>query len=376
MWPVSDQFDDAIHDTHQVVILAELWTSGLTALLDGNLAVVSGTVTVDNTAQYRRTASIQIADDEGLFPLVGAAGLSGLEPYGSEVRLYRGIQYADGTQELVPLGVFPIQQTEVVENDQGRSVTLTLTDRSRLVSDARFTSTYYINSGTSFLTAAAALVDYCLPYNVPVDKDIEATSPTTTSGVTVYHEQDDPWQSVQDLCAAVGCEVFFGPDGRLKIRDVVDPTVAPLAFTYADDELSILLNVDRVLTRGPNAVLLTSSAPNVAPIRSLQYDNDPTSPSYWWGSYGQFPLFWATPLVTSQSQADAAATSRLRKILGLAETVTLGTIPHPGHEAGDIIHATRLADGLDTDLIVQQATIPLDAVTAAQLVCPTRIIPS
>ena len=376
MWPVSPQFDAAIHSTHQVVVKAELWTAGAVELLDPDMAVISGTVTVDATADIRRTATLQIADDAGLFPQIGAAGISGLEPYGNEVKLYRGIEYGDGSQELCPLGIFPIQSTQITESAGARTVSLALTDRSRLISDARFVSTYYIPTGTSFLTAAAALVDYCLPYSVAVDKDIEATTPTTTGTPIIFHEQDDPWKAVQTLSAAVGCEAYFGQDGRLKIREVPDPSVAPVLFTYLDDELSILLGVDRTLTRSYNAVLLTSSAPNVAPIRSLQYDSNPSSPSYFYGPYGKVPLFFATPLVTSQSQADAAAKSRLNHILGLAEAVTLAAIPHPAHTVNDVVHATRLADGLDSDLVIRQVTIPLDASTSASLTCLTRIMPS
>ena len=375
MWPTSDRFITTIHGTHKVVTKAELWSSGQMQLLNPSLAVVSGSVTVDRTANVRRTASIQIVDDANLFPLVGGGGQSGLEPYGNEVALYRGVEYGDGSQELMPLGVFPINATTLSESQSGRAVTLDLTDRSRLVSESKLISTYNINTGTSFLTAAQNLVDFALPYDVPVDKDVEAITPTTTGEPIAYHEQDDPWQAVQQLCAAVGLEVFFGPTGRLRIRDVPNPTVGAPLFTYTDDELSILLGLTRKLTRGPNGVLLTSSAPNVAPIRSLQVDNVPTSPSYYYGPYGMVTQFYADPLVTSQSQADAAATGRLRKVLGLYEAVDLAVIPNPAHEAGDIVHVTRLEDGLDADIIIDQITIPLEATNSSTISGRTRIVP-
>jgi hypothetical protein len=376
MWPVSDKFNKAIHNTHRVVILAELWSAGQTSLLDPGLNVVGGSVTIDRTANIRRTATLQIVDDARLFSSIGKSGQSGLEPYGNEVVLYRGIGYSDGTQEMVPLGVFPINETDLTETSSGRSVTLTLTDRSRLVSENKFVTTYTIASGTSFLTAAQVLVDYTLPYDVAVTKDVEAVTPTTTSGMTVFHESDDPWAAFQKLCAAVGLEGFFGPTGQLRIRDVPDPTAGSPIFTYLDNELSILLGVDRKLARNPNGVLLTSSASNASPVRSLQYDSNPSSPSYYYGPYGQFTDFYADPLVTSQSQADVAAKGRLNKILGLAESISLSVIPHPAQDAGDIVHATRLVDGLDTDFVIDQITIPLDATSAATVSGRTRIPPA
>lgn len=376
MWACSDRFNDAVHNTHQVVIRAELWESGQAAIIDPDLTVVGGSVTVDRTANYRRTATLQLPDEAGLLSTIGRAGISGLEPYGNEVAIFRGIEYPDGTQEMLPLGVFCINDTSVAESSSGRSVTLALTDRARLMSESKFVATYSIVQGTSFVTAIKTLVDFVLPYGVAVDKDVETSTPTTTGTALLYHESDDPWTVCQSLAAAVGLEVYFGPTGRLQLRDIPDPTTGSAIASYVDDELSILLGVDRKLTRGPNGILLTSSAPNVAPIRSLQYDNNPSSPSYYWGPYGQLTEFYADPLVTSQSQADAAATGRLRKVLGLAESISLSVIPHPAHEAGDIVHATRLEDGLDTDFLLEQITIPLDAVSAASISGRTRITSS
>jgi hypothetical protein len=248
-------------------------------------------------------------------------------------------------------------------------------DRSALVSENKFVATYTIAKGTAFVAAIQALVDFALPYNVSVDRDVEATTPTTTGAAIVYHEQDDPWKACGELAASVGLEVFFGPTGRLQLRDIPDPLTGDPDALYLDDELSILLGVDRKLTRAPNAVLVTTSASSVTPVRSLKYDDNIQSPTYYWGPYGQLTDFHADPLITSQAQADVAAAGRLRKILGLAESVSLSIIPHPAHEAGDIIHAMRAADGLDADFLLEQITIPLDAVTAATITGRMRIPP-
>jgi hypothetical protein len=40
-------------------------------------------------------------------------------PYNREVKIYRGVQYQDGTEELVPLGVFQITTVEITDTSMG-----------------------------------------------------------------------------------------------------------------------------------------------------------------------------------------------------------------------------------------------------------------
>lgn len=338
MYARTDRFDAAMHDSHTVVIKAELWSGGLANKIGPDLTVVGGEVTIDRTAAVRRSGQIQIVDDTGLvIPKIGPTGRSGLEPYGDELVIYRGIQYPDRSQELLPLGVFPISETSI-SAQAGTTVTLQFTDRSRLVAEARATNTYYIPAGASYALAASDLVDFCLPYPTPVPKLIQATSTQTTAQTLVFHEQSDPWDNVQQLCRAIGAEAYFNPTGGLVIADVQDPRVDPPQFRYADDEASIVLSAERVLGRGPNAVVVSGESVGTG-YRSMQVDSDPASPSYYYGTYGRKPEFYTDPLVTSQAQADTSASARLFRILGLSEVISLSTIPHPGHDAGDIIHA-------------------------------------
>lgn len=333
----SAAFDAAIHDSHTVVVKCELWQAGqLSKIMD--LTVVGGEVSIDRTAAIRRSGRVQIVDESGtLIPLIGPTGRSGLEPYGNELVIYRGIQYPSGVQEVLPLGVFPISETSI-DAQAGTTVTLSFTDRSRLVQEAKFTNTYYIPSGSGYALAAADMVDFCLNFPTAVTRRIEATSTLTCAQTLVFHEQADPWDAVQQLCQTIGAEAYFSPIGDLVIADIKDPRVNPPEFTYEDDEASIVMAAQRVLGRGPNGIVVSGESTG-AKFRSFQYDADPASPSYYFGKYGRKPDFVVDPLATSQAQADLSASTRLFKVMGLSEVVTLNTIPHPAHEGGDVIHA-------------------------------------
>lgn len=338
MYPRSARFDTAIHDSHTVIVKAELWSAGLLNKISADLAVVGGEISVDRSAAVRRSGRVEIVDEDGtLVPKIGPTGRSGVEPYGSEMVIYRGIEYPDLSQELLPLGVFPISETEI-DAQAGTTVTLSITDRSRVVSEALLTTPYYIAAGTLYTTAASDLVDACLPYPTPVEKLISATSTQTNAQTIVFLENADPWNNVQQLCRVIGAEAYFDPTGKLVIADVQDPRIDPPAFRYADDEASMILSAKRTLSRGPNAVIVSGESPGQK-YRSMAVDDDPASPSYYFGGYGRKPQFFTDPLVTSQAAADASASARLFKQLGLSEVISISAIPHPAHDAGDIIHA-------------------------------------
>jgi hypothetical protein len=376
MWATSDAFDEVMVGGHiPVAVKADLYTAGLTEVLAADLLVVGGSVTADRTAQFRRQCQVQLADSDGaLLPLL--MGVGGSDPGAAELVLQRGVGFPNGTTELIPLGVFSVSIREVTDTGGGVALALTGYDRSRTVSRAKLLTTYYIAAGTKYLDAAVALVDNRLPFVTPVSRSIESVQPTTTPTSLVYHEQDDPWARVQELCAAVGCEVFFEVDGALRIRDIPDPTTDPVVFEFVEDSTSLILSVGRALEDEPgyNAVIVTGeSSANVDAVpRAIAYDNDPTSPTYFFGPYGQVPEFFNDPLVTNNTQAATAATGRLRRIIGLTETVNMSVVPHPALAPSDVIRVVSEGSGLDRHVLVEALTVPLDVSTAATLATRVR----
>lgn len=102
MYPVSARFLQAIAESHRLATTITLFRANGTV---EDLPHTGGSVTVDRTADCRRTCSVEIADPT-LIPRTPAAALS---VYGSTLRISRGVQVGDYT-ETVPLGVFRLDE--------------------------------------------------------------------------------------------------------------------------------------------------------------------------------------------------------------------------------------------------------------------------
>jgi hypothetical protein len=377
-FPTSAAFDAAILADHQIAVFrADLYTAGLGQLVASDLAVTGGNIQVDRTAAIRRTLTLNLTDAA---LITAFTGTNRLGPGPLEVIVQRGLQFANGRQELIPQGVFRVSKATVTD-EGGPTLAITGYDRSRTVARHKLTSSYSVIGGSPYLTEAAKLVDFCLPFDVAVTKVVESVDPTTTRTSFIYLEQDDPWQRVQELAATVGCEVFFDVDGSLRIRDIPDPTVDDPVFEFLDGANSIMLSIEHDLDDDPgyNGVLYSgdSSANESFVPRALAVDSDPNSPTYWFGNYGQVPEFIADAQITDNTQALKAATGRLRQRLGLTETAVLATVPHPALDASDTVRVRRAASGLDLPMLIESMTIPLDVATAATVTLRSqREVPS
>jgi hypothetical protein len=106
-------------------------------------------------------------------------------------------------------------------------------------------------------------------------------------------------------------------------------------------------------------------------VSGYAQDDDPTSSTYV-GALGIIPTFFDTPLVRTTAQADLAARTRLRNILGLVDAVTITGLVQPGLESGDVVHLTSTSRGIDTRLVVDSFTVPL-AGGDQSVVCRARV---
>ena len=167
MYPVSARFEAAVRKSHTPVA---------SVTLDGDeLPVEAASVTLDSKAAIRGSLTLTLAPGIDLADLVLTDPDSKLAPYRNEIQAYRGIRFPDG-DELVPLGVFRIDETSV-EESAGSDVGLSVVayDRSAQVVEAVFVSAGTIASGTNAATAILNVVGAVVP-NLAYDFD--ATSVT------------------------------------------------------------------------------------------------------------------------------------------------------------------------------------------------------
>ena len=162
MYPVSENFKETVRKSHVSKIKIEIYDMANGTILS-EAQPIAGEVTIDNRRSIRRECSLEFVDKDGtLVPQNNISAI--LLPYNREVKIYRGVVFADGTEELVPLGVFVITSVDISESAQGVKIAIKGSDRSLILARAKFTNhEFYIEDGTAKETAIEQILKYRYP---------------------------------------------------------------------------------------------------------------------------------------------------------------------------------------------------------------------
>lgn len=353
MRPVTDRFVTAISQSHQMALLVEVLRNGdVVAIID---SVTAGTVTLDSTAQIRGRLDLTIVDD-GTLGLIPRLAADPLAPYGNELRVSRGINYPDGTSELVALGVFRINDTDVTDGPDVLTIQITGQDRSARIADGRFESPADITQGVNVGTQIQTLVSAVYPdvtFNF-------APTPHLTGHMTI-EEGTDRWEVCQHFATNAAMQLYFDGDGTLVLAPDAGGT-AVLALAEGADGL--LLSSTRRWTRqgAYNRVVATGENTGVGtPVRGVATDTNPLSPTYYYGSFGQVPRFFVSQFFNTSQQAQDTAEAMLLREMGTTQSVNFGSLVLPHLEPTDIVQITRVRAGISEDHVIDSLTIPLTA---------------
>lgn len=354
MYPMPAGLADALRRSHTVAVRMEVTDAGVTTPLPG---VLSGSVKVDRAGAVRRRCDLTLIDASGTLTPRSAQSL--LAPYGNEVRLYRGAVLPDGTEAMVPLGVFGISAVAVDDGGGGVTIKIDGYDRARRVQRARFTVPYVIGKGTNVATAIRDLIDSRVP---GLTYNLMPTSRTVGSQA-VFDRGGDPWDAASDLARNIGAELFFDADGVLVLRPEPDPKNDPVVWEYVEGAGTTMLRAQRKATDAGiyNHVVVSGEPTDAPPVFAEAMDDDPSSPTYVSGEFGDVPYFITSTFIASQAQAQDAAAARLRRVLGSSEQMEVTALVNPAHEAGDVVRVRRGAAGLDALYVLDAFDVPLSA---------------
>lgn len=347
MYPVSARFLSALAQSHRVVTKVTMFRT------DGRVVDVphtGGTVPVDRGQTIRRTCTVT-STDLSLIPTTPADEQA---VYGARLQIRRGIDYGDGTQELVPLGVFRLDD---VDGDVTLGpVTLTGQAIECIVADDKFLLPYRA-SGT-VVGAITQLIQRSIP-----DADIVSMITDTPIGSRTWDVEGDPWAAVQEIAAVAGAECYTNADGTFVISTLPDLLLTAPAWTVAAGEGGVYIKGTRgmsskgvhngVLARGENA------ADGIAPVRYLAVDTDPGSPTYWDGPYGHRPTFHTSSTLTTTGQCQAAAELLLKAAKAPNARGNFSALVNPALEPGDILRVVH-PDGLKELHQAKGFTVPLE----------------
>lgn len=327
MWPTSVDFSAALHGD------SRRWFSRVEVLYGGQSAtefdvVLDGSVSLDDVA-VRRACDLTLADVDGTLTPRDARDL--LAPKGTELRIARGLQLADGTVEWIPLGVFGVSKPEVTADaDGGTQISLAGHDRVDAIKLRRFAAPWVIAKNTPTTTAIAQIV------TSRMDVPTRIVASGTVTPEVIYEELSDPWAAVAELAAADSLVAYFDPMGTLVIGP--DEQIET-GITYAPGPRSFLLGASRGMdsSQAYSGVIVTGEHPDETPIRVELWDTDPTSPTYHLGPFGRRPYGFASELITTVAMANKAAATILPRVRRIPQAATMTTVGHIGHEVGDVV---------------------------------------
>ena len=357
MYPVSADFKEAVRKSHSTVVKVEIYDTANGTILS-TASPISGEVTIDNRRSIRRECSLEFVDTNGT--LVPTNRISSvLLPYNREVKIYRGIAFPDGTEELVPLGVFIITSVDITETSQGIKVAIKGSDRSLILARAKFTNhEFYIADGTAKETA----IENILKYRYPKVKTIfPATNQVTTLLYPTLDQSSDPWREALKIAESASMDLYFDENGIARMRPIPDPDKGTAVATYEDGSDSVLLQIARSLSidESYNGVIYTGEGTNLSiGVIGEAWDDNPSSPTYR-KTYGEVPLFKSSPTILTVGEAQEAAAAELKKVIGASEKITWDQIVNPAHDVYDLVKVTRSPVGVDKILMLDAVSIPL-----------------
>lgn len=338
MYPTSARFREVVRGSHRMVARARV----LTGVQFGrnpvglDLPLRSGNVRMASTQDVKATLEIEVPGDYW----------DSVQPYGAEIFVERGVDFGDGSEELVPLGYFRIQSADQDTAPHG-PIKVTGRDRIAQLKDARLVYPYQYPAGISHRELFARMVNgytdptggtaggpLLISYGMYLSADVpiifrgydgdQAKLPT---GVI----EDDVYEALAKIVDARGCVIMFNRHGELEVvrRDVA-PDTAPV-YSVVDGKTGTLLRRSRQTRRdGVYNIVVTRGSDPAAPVGyRLSYNNDQTSKLWWKGPFGPVPRYYASPLVRTGEQAQAAGDALLARYSGLPTEQAAAMVPDP-----------------------------------------------
>lgn len=362
MYPTSARFREAIKGSHRAVV--RVWAMS-TIQFGANptggleLPIRSGDIKLGSTSDVKGTLDLTVVGDY----------YDSLEATGVEIFVQRGIDYGDGTSELVPCGYYRVQSIDQDEAPFG-PVKVSARDRIAQMQDARLLYPYSYPAGTTHRqlferlinaaeSAAGVTHAYGMYLSVKVPIVFTGYDPDKAA-LPAGTVQDSIYEHLAKIADARSCILRFDRLGQLKVESRERPPGELSVYRVEPGTASgNLIRASRHMDRAGvyNIVVARGSDPAFPTGYRLAYNNDPDSPLRWTGPFGAVPRYYASPLLRTSDQADAAAETVLARYKGLPTNLSVVTVPDPSLDPLDPI--TIVLGGAAQEHLIDDITIPL-----------------
>jgi hypothetical protein len=337
MYASPDLLNRAIRSGGYSQVIYAQARRGTQIAYDYDLPIVTGSIQDKTGDGVRRTLTVEIKSEPGLF--------DALAPTGTSLHIFNQVTTGGEQAFTIPMGVFDVDLEEqgLVP---GATLNLTCPDKWARIQRARFIAPRQSNVGQPVTQQITELIREVLGANQPV---LNYTRGLWTMPPLVWEKDRD--KAINELAASVGVYVSFDRTGRCEIRDL--PQLGDNAVWMVDaSPTGVLAGGSRRSSRSAtyNVVVVSGESagefgPGFQPV--VVWDSDPASPTFAGpdpmnrpdlaGPFGIAPYFHSSSAITDRFQALQAANTILAKTVGLAKSMNLEAARHPCLDAYDPI---------------------------------------
>lgn len=328
----------------------------LTFARQGNVATVDPTsarFTQDSRRALRWDGEVTITDP-ALQPVLPTDLLT---PFGTVATAELGVRLADGTESVVPYGVYLVGSTKTSISPTERTTTITLVDLAHRVDAYRFETPFTVAAGTDL----AQVVNLVVANRTGVDPGLSNVGRTTGADRVFGLEPDTgPWAELLDVLNGFGMTAWYDRVGQVAIGDQQPDAES---VTSLDNVLDLAADFD---VRPANVCVARGESPEGNPVQAVAMDDNPASPTYAGtapgsSAYGRVTRYFSSPLITTVGQAQDAAQGMLARELGAGASFTLSRPFDPTVDVDDGVSVSGRV------LAVDAVTVNLTGQTTMQV---------
>jgi hypothetical protein len=385
MHPVSDRFLAAIRGPHRVATRATLVNPvpqfGLHPT-GTEIPVISGSVTIQSLSDIKSTLTLTVPGEYW----------DQVQPFGAEIFIERGIEFAPGDIEYVGLGYHRIEQADQANAPYG-PIQLTCLDRISQLQQNKLVFPLPLNNGDSHRNVFQRLVNgIAIPQQATYPgispngygMYLYARVPITWTGydpdaTTIIGDQiveDDAYAYLAQLIKFYYAAIRFNTAGEMVVYSLKFDFSHPVA-TLTGGANGEIINAQRTVKRTDvhNIVTAYGSDPSSITDFIVTFNSDSASPLAWnkttYPQFGPSPTYYSSPLLQTDADVELAGEVLLRRYIALPLSFTLKVKPNPALECNDPIDVVVRPDFPPSRCMIDTIVIPLTADQPGQIV--TRI---
>ena len=385
MHPVSSRFLAALQGPHKIAVRATLANPvpqfGLHPTGEV-VPVVGGNVTIQSLSDIKSTLTIQVP----------AEYWDKVQPFGQEIFIERGIEFAPGDIEYVGLGYHRIEET-TQDNAPFGPISITALDRTAQLQQNKLVFPLPLNNGDSHRNVFQRLVNgiaipqqatypglspdgYGMYLNARVPITWQGYDPDATTIIGDQIVEDDAYGYLAQLIKFYYAAIRFNTSGEMIVYSLkfdFSHAVATLHSGTGGAIVSTKRSVKR--TDVHNVVTAYGSDPSSITDFIVTFNADSNSPLAWnkttYPQFGPSPTYYSSPLLQTDGDVELAGEVLLRRYIALPETFTLQVVCNPALECNDPLDIVMRPDLKPARCMLDTIVIPLTADTPGTIT--TRI---